>query len=225
MVCYIAYPKAIRLLADRLEATPEELAAWVWMGPKINGLSAYINANKLDPPPRFYYEDAFCSKNADYISPLMACWFNTDEIVNFEPVDRYITGIALIERWGTQPGIKSKAFIQAKIEEFRLNDHHPIYGGTQGPSTEDHFPPLESGLFLMSEVELIEAEDLNMVNSLHTSQRNKSLQLAANTLAAQWKKDGRMSFSKRKIATSLAASDEWRGMTDTTIERIIYKEW
>jgi len=161
MVCYIPYPKVMRLLTDRLEATPEELAAWVWMGPKINGLSAYINANELDPPPRFYYDDAFCSKDADYISPLMACWFNTDDISNFTPVDRYITGIALIERWNTQPGIQSKAFIQAKIEESRLNDHHPIYGGTKGSSPEGDFPPLESGLFLLSEIELIEKAELD----------------------------------------------------------------
>ena len=35
---FVAYPKAMKLLAERLEATPEELAAWVWVGPKHGGL-------------------------------------------------------------------------------------------------------------------------------------------------------------------------------------------
>ena len=55
-VQYVAYPKAIHRLSERLNATPEELAAWVWVGPKDGGLSAYLNVNELDPPPRFHYD-------------------------------------------------------------------------------------------------------------------------------------------------------------------------
>ncbi|WP_041350372.1 hypothetical protein [Nitrosococcus watsonii] len=37
---FIAYPKALALLKDRLDATREEMAAWVFMGPDEGGLAA-----------------------------------------------------------------------------------------------------------------------------------------------------------------------------------------
>jgi hypothetical protein len=51
-------------------------------------------------------------------------------------------------------------FIRAKIAESRLLDGHPTYGGTQGSYPEEtYFPPLTSGLFLLSQVHEIEATD------------------------------------------------------------------
>lgn len=159
---YIAYPKAMKALAERLHATPEEIAAWIWMGQSDDSFAAYLNANELDPPPRFYYIFGN-GGNFDYLAPLMACWFREDDITQFDPADRYITGKALIERWGGQPGIQPEAFIRAKIAESRLLDGHPIYGGTQGTFPEDaSFPPLTSGLFVLSHVEQIEAEDFGV---------------------------------------------------------------
>lgn len=159
---YVAYPKAMNQLAKRLGAMPAELAAWVWIGPNDGGISAYMNANELDPPPRFFY--ATGSDSQDYIAPLMACWFRADDIEQFEPADRYIIGTALIERWSAQPGLHVVAFIQAKIAESRLLDIHPIYGGTRGTFSENSdLPPLESGLFALSQVEQIEAEDFDVV--------------------------------------------------------------
>lgn len=154
---YIAYPKALRRLEERLNATPEELAAWIFMGPEHGGIAAYRNANELEPPPRFFFD---LYMGDDYVAPMMACWFLEEDIERFNPEDRYITGKALIERWGKQPHIKVEAFIQAKIEESRLIDLHPIYGGTRGTFSEDAtFPPLEAGLFVLAHVEGIEAED------------------------------------------------------------------
>ena len=97
----------------------------------------------------------------DYLSPLMACWFRQDDIDRFEPADRYITGAALIERWSKQPGLRPEAFIRAKIAESRLQDMHPTFGGTEATFGEDNrnFPPLSAGLFAMSHIEQIEAED------------------------------------------------------------------
>ena len=156
---YIAYPKALNLLAERLAATPEELAGWVFTGPKDGGLSAYLNANEIDPPPRFHYS-IWGGDNFDYLSPLMACWFREDEIAQFNPTDRFITGKALIERWSVHPGVQSEAFIRAKIAESRLLDAHPITGGTQETFPHDaSYPPLTSGLFVLAHVEAIEAED------------------------------------------------------------------
>lgn len=153
---YIAYPKAMRILSEGLGATPEELAAWIFLG-LSDGIAAYRNANELDPPPRFHF-DSFMGE--DYLSPMMACWFREDDIDKFEPADRYITGAALVERWSNQPGIKPLAFIRAKIAESRLLDIHPTFGGTQGTHSEETgFPPLEAGLFALSDIKCIEAED------------------------------------------------------------------
>lgn len=155
---YVAYPKAMRQLTARLDATPEELAAWTWLGPKDGGIAAYVNANELYPPPRFFY--ATGGDSHDYIAPLMACWFKVDDIDQFEPADRYITGAALIERWGQRPGLHALAFIQAKIAESRLLDIHPIFGGTRGTFSEhSDWPPLESGLFPLAHIVQIEVED------------------------------------------------------------------
>ncbi len=142
---YIAYPKALDRLKDRLRATREELAAWVFMGPKVGGLAAYTNANELDPPPRFSF-DYFMGE--DYIAPLMRCWFWKDDIERFDPAYRYITGKTLIERWSKMPDIQPEAFIRAKIEESRLLDFHPTCGGSP-----------DSNLFMLSHVEKVEAED------------------------------------------------------------------
>jgi len=161
---YMAYPKAMRQLKARLGVTPEELAAWIWLGPDQGGIAAYMNANELDPPPRFFY--ANCDDSHDYIAPLMACWFKEKDIDQFVPADRYITGEALIDRWSLQPGLQTVAFIQAKIAESRLLDIHPIFGGTRGTFT-DHadWPPLESGLFPLTHVELIEEQDFDVMES------------------------------------------------------------
>lgn len=157
---YIAYPKALRRLEERLNATPEELAAWIFMGPRHGGIAAYHNANELIPPPRFFFDHYM---GDDYVAPMMACWFLEDDVERFNPEERYITGKALIERWEKQAGIKAEAFILAKIEESRLIDLHPIYGGTRGAISDDAgFPPLETGLFVLANVEAIEAEDFRL---------------------------------------------------------------
>lgn len=159
-VRYIAYPKAMQQLAQRLGASPEELAAWIWTGPERGGIAAYVNANELDPPPRFSY--AYFVGTSDYIAPLMGCWFKADDVEQFEPDDRYIVGTALIERWNKRPRLQAVAFIHAKIAESRLLDIHPIYGGTRGTfSEQSDWPELGSGLFALSQVEQIEAEDFD----------------------------------------------------------------
>lgn len=154
---YIAYPKALRRLEERLGATPEELAAWIFMGPEHGGIAAYRNANELDPPPKFYFDHFM---GANYLAPMMACWFLENDIERLDPADRYITGEALIERWSKQPGLQVEAFVHAKIEESRLIDLHPTFGGTRGTNSEDDtFPPLEAGLFVLAHIEAIETED------------------------------------------------------------------
>lgn len=163
-VRYIAYPKAMGLLVKRLGATPEELAAWVFIGHDDGGLDAFLNANELDPPPKFSYWQCLGSDDEfDYLSPLMACWFREDDIAQFEPAERHITGKALIERWCQHPGIQPYAFICAKIRESRLQDMHPILGLSQGTNPKDSAsPPMEIALFKIGDVEDIEANDFGV---------------------------------------------------------------
>jgi len=192
-VRYIAYPKAMRQLSARLGATSEELAAWIWSGPEDGGLAAYLNANELDPPPRFFYVTG--SDCHDYIAPLMACWFREGDIEQFEPSNRYITGAALIERWSKRPDVNAVAFIKAKIAESRLLDIHPIYGGTQGTFSEHRdWPSLESGLFQLTHVKQIEAEDFDGISKPDAAKppdfgssewRKQTARTAANALHDQ----------------------------------------
>lgn len=159
---YIPFPKALHRLAGRLQATADEVAAWVFMEPEYGGLRAYVNANELNPPPRFYYDHQGHDLNFDYLAPLMGCWFDAEEISAFAPKDRFITGRELIDRWSQRPGIRAEAFILAKIEESRLYDLHPVYGGTRGADVhDDSMPPLEAGLFCVGDVEKIEATDFD----------------------------------------------------------------
>ena len=165
---YIAYPQAMAQLAERLKASPEELAVWVFMGPDLGGLTAYFNANELDPPPEFCFDpylgdDPDC---LDYLSPLVACWFRQQDILNFSPTRRFITGAALIARWRSHSDMQAEAFIRAKIGESRLLDIHPIACLTQGSEPgKQWYPRMSSGLFELSKIEAIEKEDLDFTES------------------------------------------------------------
>jgi hypothetical protein len=159
---YIAYPKAMQLLSDRLSAAPAELAAWVFFGPESGGIAAYLNANELDPPPRFGYGMVDpTAADLDYLLPLSACWFDQAELSAFMPGGRYITGQGLIDRWAGNRWVQTPAdFIQIKVAESRLRDMHPIRGMTQGSIPGDtSLPQITDALFLLENVQQIEQED------------------------------------------------------------------
>lgn len=162
---YVAYPTAMRLLRERLQATPEEMAAWIDIGPEAGGIAAYVNANELDPPPRFSFPPANIDRTGPkpkLVASLMKTWFRTDDVANFEPPERYVTGRALVEIWSKIPDLRSpKAYIRSKIAEGQLEDLHPIYGRTAGTFTEEvGFPSLKSALFAVSQVRAVEASEL-----------------------------------------------------------------
>lgn len=170
---FIPYVTAFKALAKRLKGTTaEEIAAWVW----LENLAAYPNANELDSPPRFFYGPPRKEKDFDYVAPAMGFWFLANDIENFDPKDRYITGKELIARWRVHPGIEPAAYIAARVYESRLLDVHPIYGGTQVSHQGDqNFPPVEIGLFALSEVMRIEAEDFGgSVLSKKSAVKNKT---------------------------------------------------
>jgi hypothetical protein len=197
---YIRYGSAIKCLRERLQATPEELAAWVFFGKEDGGLDAYLKANELNPPPRFFYAHQTC---CDYLGPLRYCWFQEADIEDFSPQERFITGAALLERWSHDPDLEPTQIITQMVQESRLMDIHPITGLTQAHGSESEgFPPIEQGLFLLHQVEQIEMDEGfqglqskaskheladNLVPSLEESpeERRSRLQDRANQLQNQ----------------------------------------
>jgi hypothetical protein len=189
---FIPYLVAQERLEESIRATPHELAIWVWLGPAEGGLAAYLNAQGMKSPPRFFYDHPDPS-GQDYLAPLMACWFREKDIEKFEPKDRYITGENLIARWSKHPAIRPEAYIRAKIDERRLLDLHPTFGGTQATfPTEKHFPPIEAGLYALSEIIEIEASEFSDEAKLGSGEastkigteewRKRNARAAANTL-------------------------------------------
>lgn len=158
---YIPYPRAMALLRERLNASPQELALWVFMGPDLHGLQAYCRAHEQNAPPRFNWTDPAGDGDdaRDLIGPLMHTWYRLDEVQSFTPQHRYISGQALLDRWGGHPDIDAQAFIVAKVREDRLQDYHPRTGLTQASVDDASMPPLGEGLFSLCEVEAIERED------------------------------------------------------------------
>lgn len=179
---FIPYWKARKLLESRLGATAEEIAAWVYFAPPSRsrpkmesrlaelaqspawaGLAAYSDAGEFDEPPRFFFDWEL--HGDDYLKPLAACWFNTQEIAEFQPKDRYITAGALLERWRPALGDDVEAVIETCIKQSRLHDIHPTRVVTQwsppdAPAKESpDAPAKESALFSLTEVVTIERED------------------------------------------------------------------
>lgn len=158
---YIGYVKALRRLRERLNATPEELAAWITIGPERGGLAAYSAANDSTPPK----EISLLYRNEHYLDAMMDCQFSEQDIEQFEPGDRFITGRALIERWSTVPGIRALPFIEKNIwdigndGEIRLLDLHPTWGVTRGSFPENsERPSVEEGLFSLAQIKEIEQD-------------------------------------------------------------------
>src|SRR4051794_20390454 len=103
----IPYPKAMRLLQERIDVTPEDMAAWVFYGPEMGGLEAYLDVSACARVFNYWLcLNSLLKGHTDYVLPLMHCWFLRKDIENFNPVDRYIAGKELIEHWSKQSGIQ-----------------------------------------------------------------------------------------------------------------------
>jgi hypothetical protein len=182
---YLPFPLALERLRKRLGASPHEVAAWLFLssrtrarpegmpaqsesaltpGPERGDLRAYLHVNELEDPPRFSFDPLLpdtASAPLDYLAPLAACWFRREDLDRFVPEDRFITGSDLVARWSGVADLDVGAFIRAKILESRLQDLHPITGGTRAALPSDPtLPTMETGLFAVSEIEAIEREDL-----------------------------------------------------------------
>jgi len=179
---FISYLDTYRFLLSKVNTTKEEIAAWVFMGSAKGGLDAYLKHldihSRTPSFDRFYfshYEQEF-----DYVGLLAGTWFAAEEIEHFNPEqeNRFISGEALIDRWGTVPGISARSFIAAKIEESKLIDLHPTFGGTKAGSNDlDCYPPLEDGLFSLAEILSIEKNEIgeSCIDRTQKSEKTKTL--------------------------------------------------
>ncbi|MEQ1579171.1 MAG: hypothetical protein ABL964_01125 [Steroidobacteraceae bacterium] len=68
-------------------------------------------------------------------------------------------------------------------------------------------------------------QDQRARESCNLATRDQKLQFAAEALVVQWKKEGRKSISKRKVANHIASTDEWKELTAIRIERILVATW
>ena len=85
----IGMPLALNSLKNRLGATQEELAAWIFMTELEGGLRTYKPQNHPEEFQRFYFEPEM---NRDYLTLIFNCWFDESEIEHFEPKERFISG-------------------------------------------------------------------------------------------------------------------------------------
>lgn len=158
----ICYPEAKNRLAKMYDGvTHEEIAAWIW----LEGLDAYTSTDVLGCKFSFgYYPGAL-----DYTALVSGVYFKGDDIDSFKPSVRYITGKALLNRWGDLDVPDLKAFIAKKASETNINTgnarltcYHPTWGSLLAPYPDKDYPSLEDGLFARFEIERIEAEDFGV---------------------------------------------------------------
>lgn len=149
----IGLPLALNRLRERLGASQEEIAAWVFMTEHDGGLRAYKPQYHPEEFQRFYFEPEM---DPDYLSLLFNCWFDEYEIANFEPRERFISGAACLEVLEDLNDGAPSVFLSEMVSAGKITDLHPIRGATKvsslmGPS----LPEVESGLFSIDEIENI----------------------------------------------------------------------
>lgn len=156
---WLAFPKALEILKADLNATAEEMAAWIYMGTGNGGLRAWLDQPRLRELNRFYFEPA---QSGDYVTPLIRCWFIEQEILAFQPTERFITGKLLIEKWTPTLGDATLNTVQELVSGGRLMDLHPIQGGTQVSTNDPSSAALDTGLFALSEIAAVESNELSV---------------------------------------------------------------
>lgn len=161
---YTPYLQAV----EKLDASPEEMAAWVWAGKDNGGLNAFFKHNRGESLLRYY----LCFGSADecsYQSRLLECWFLATELSEFQPAENYITGKSLIDRWKEKlkgEESLSAAFIRAKIAAETLRDINRMPGDRQHEGFNNSpYPSLNCRLFNLTDVAQIEAEFFSQTNA------------------------------------------------------------
>lgn len=171
---YLAFPKAIAALRDRINGTTSrEIACWIFFG----HIKAYGHVHEFQVPPEINLAGLaltdWPSASKEYppfITALEAVFFLIADVDDFNPPSRYIAFADLLQRWMPHRENKESTanFIQSRIHQSRLHDFAPWLGETElsrvfHPSLPDDLerprPPAEWAMFELAEVTAIEATD------------------------------------------------------------------
>jgi hypothetical protein len=221
---YIAFPHALRILLGR-GLTESDVVAAVFNGPEFGGLQAYDAHSPFEDPLLFTYGLYSDNDDADHLSPLMSCKFLAEDIENFRPSERYISGRELIERWDEPLGMDPRSYIKSQIMETKLMAFHPTKGLTEATKNRrGSHPPIETGLFAVSEVLEIEKAEFGNTELTFTTHLDHDLKMQqrANEIAVQLTTPNGQKPRKDKVAEKLAAE---LGKTPDTVLRRIRKQW
>lgn len=157
----VHFVEAREILKQRLGASSQEIAIWVWMGKSCGEIDGYRDAPQYDAPPKFHFPP-FESFDArfDYVSEMMHCYFRRGDLEAFSPSDRYLTYPQLVERWRTRLTEQEiVALIKAEGATGELTGVHPLTGAVQGagyPIGEKGIPTLDDGMFCLAHIEAVE---------------------------------------------------------------------
>jgi hypothetical protein len=147
----IGLPLALSSLHERLNATQEEIAAWVYLTETGGGLRAYCPRRHPEEFQRFYFNP---NMDRNYISLLFDCWFDEQEIATFTPKKRFISGAMCLKYLSKFNDSEHIKLFPKLIQERKITDLHPIAGTTMASLPSDtSLPDVESGLFVIEEVE------------------------------------------------------------------------
>lgn len=171
---YLAFPKAIAALRDRITGTTDrEIACWIFFGQ----IKAYSHVHEFPEPPEFNLAGlaltgwpSASKENPPFITALDEAFFRIADVEDFTPSARYIAFADLLQRWipHRESQESTASFIHSRIHQSRLHDFAPWLGETElsrvfFPSLPDDWerprPPAEWAMFNLAEVEAIEASD------------------------------------------------------------------
>ena len=151
---WLSLVAAERLLKGRLGASFPEIAAWVELGPDNDGLKAFTESNELE---YFYFTP---DMGDDYLGALHTCRFRENDVLDFAPQERYLSGAELLDCLRTELGDNTRAYVVAQISNNALLDIHPSMGVTNaGIYVHSGFPSIEKGLFLVSQIKALSERD------------------------------------------------------------------
>jgi len=224
----ISFYRAANILAEKLntpvETIEHELVGWICGEICVvtptgknhlvrRDLRAYTSKT-LDPNHQFDsypYSDLSINNDFEYLAYFQGCYFSLSDIENFNPVERYITGYALIERWlgycGSELGVKAKVISCGNDE--RLYWFHPFCLSTTGAPLPN--APFGKHLFCLREVECVEREDFFTVKKENREGDNPATPETARPL------DG-----GEEPTPNLESETTWLGLTPAERRKIAW---
>lgn len=194
---YLAFPKAAAVLRERIGATENEIACWLF----FDQIKAFGHVSDFCEPPEISLTVIALSNwttaakdSPPHLNALQGAYFLKYDIENFDPPVRYISFGDLIQRWSAQCQTEdaAAALISSKIGQDRLHDFAPGLGPTILSQT--HFttniphPPAEWAMFDCAEVEAVEEMDFPSPKFIDRDDIDPSVQRNAAKQTAKLKR-------------------------------------